>query len=500
MDPAAIASVLAEDGVVETSECETTDIYLLPPHEDPETCTSWLRMRNRDGHYTLMFEETVCDADVMISPRIKFEVGVRIFGGLMALGYEGGAIMKRRSREWSDELLSVKVDWIEGLDRSFTQIQGKVRAAVVEAGSKLGLDGTYIPHSYIEQVQFEEMTEELRHMTARDERHVRARGRARRLYPPDPIGRTAVRDERRAADEPRRRSFTVGNNAQKASKGSRARATPRELAAPGAVRGRGRGGGGRGRRGCSEAAGSFARRRRARRAATAGGLRSRGVGSRPHPGPVATRARRARRRDGAPGGAFARGRPPVSPFDRKPVTTRVITWAIGGGARDVPRQEGPKSLRTARVAPGMISRPYSARRREPSPRGSARESRGPRTARSRPGEDGRVWIGRREPPGGVRGLRRKRVGVSRARVARSGYESSSPRVASARRIPAGVPDGFSTEARANFDAEYRARDECHGAPPRGERKWKTTLLAVRRRRDVRDAKIGAAVPPRRIDG
>ena len=165
MDPEKIRSVLNQDECAETKECETTDIYLLPPHEDPETCTSWLRMRNRDGHYTLMFEETVCDGDVMISPRIKFEVGVRILGGLMALGYEVGAIMKRRSREWSDELISVKIDWIEGLDRSFTQIQGKVRAAVVEAGSKLGLDGTYIPHSYIEQVQLEEMTEELRHIT-----------------------------------------------------------------------------------------------------------------------------------------------------------------------------------------------------------------------------------------------------------------------------------------------------------------------------------------------
>ena len=165
VDPEKIRSVLNQDECAETKECETTDIYLLPPHEDPETCTSWLRMRNRDGHYTLMFEETVCDGDVMISPRIKFEVGVRILGGLMALGYEVGAIMKRRSREWSDELISVKIDWIEGLDRSFTQIQGKVRAAVVEAGSKLGLDGTYIPHSYIEQVQLEEMTEELRHIT-----------------------------------------------------------------------------------------------------------------------------------------------------------------------------------------------------------------------------------------------------------------------------------------------------------------------------------------------
>ena len=160
-----IREVLSKEGYQEGKEMETTDIYLLPPHEDPETCNSWLRMRNTDGHYTLVFEETVCDGDVMISPRIKFEVGVRILGGLMALGYEVGAIMKRRSREWSDEILSVKVDWIEGLDRSFTQIQGKVRAAVEEAGKKLGLEGTYIPHSYIEQVQLEEITEELQTMT-----------------------------------------------------------------------------------------------------------------------------------------------------------------------------------------------------------------------------------------------------------------------------------------------------------------------------------------------
>ena len=35
---------------------ETYDIYLLPPGEDPEACQSYLRMRNRDGKYKLMFE------------------------------------------------------------------------------------------------------------------------------------------------------------------------------------------------------------------------------------------------------------------------------------------------------------------------------------------------------------------------------------------------------------------------------------------------------------
>lgn len=313
VDPAAIASVLAEDGVVETSECETTDIYLLPPHEDPETCTSWLRMRNRDGLYTLMFEETMCDGDVMISPRIKFEVGVRILGGLMALGYEVGAIMKRRSREWSDELLSVKVDWIEGLDRSFTQIQGKVRAAVVEAGSKLGLDGTYIPHSYIEQVQFEEMTEELRHMTAEMKDTFVLAARAPGVYPPDPIERTASGGYMTAAPRHLDGHSSVMNSAQKASKGARARRGESVTRLQDAVRGRGRGGGGAGRGGRPGSRnGSFGGDGDAFGGDGEDGSFSRG-GSPPAPGPGHARSPRALARDGAPGGAFARGRPPVSP-------------------------------------------------------------------------------------------------------------------------------------------------------------------------------------------
>jgi len=159
-----IKAVLGSDCQI-TAEVETADIYLLPPNEDPETCTSWLRMRNRDGHYTLMFAETVTDGPIMISPRIKFEVGVRILGGLMALGYVVGAIMKRRSKEYSDDLLTIKVDWVEGLDRSFVQVQGRLRSAVEEAGRKLGLEGTYIPHSYIEQVQLEQLTKELTLLT-----------------------------------------------------------------------------------------------------------------------------------------------------------------------------------------------------------------------------------------------------------------------------------------------------------------------------------------------
>lgn len=47
-------AVLSEDFKERTEE--TYDIYLLPPGEDPEACQSYLRMRNRDGKYNLMFE------------------------------------------------------------------------------------------------------------------------------------------------------------------------------------------------------------------------------------------------------------------------------------------------------------------------------------------------------------------------------------------------------------------------------------------------------------
>ena len=59
-------------------DSDTYDIYLLPPGEDVETCSSWLRMRNRDGRYNLMFEEWVTDGPFIISPRITFEVSPAI--------------------------------------------------------------------------------------------------------------------------------------------------------------------------------------------------------------------------------------------------------------------------------------------------------------------------------------------------------------------------------------------------------------------------------------
>mmetsp|Transcript_27853 Transcript_27853/g.33811 ORF Transcript_27853/g.33811 Transcript_27853/m.33811 type:complete len:609 (+) Transcript_27853:414-2240(+) len=159
------------DGEVDRQEQETLDIYLLPPNEDPETCQTWLRMRNRDGKYSLMFEEFVTEGPFIISPRISFEVSVRVLGGLMALGYKMKIVMRRRSVVYSDQSLTIKLDNIEGMARTYIQIQGKDRDKVAQAGTALGLDGTYSPHSYIEQVQLENLTSDFKRVT----REIRSR-------------------------------------------------------------------------------------------------------------------------------------------------------------------------------------------------------------------------------------------------------------------------------------------------------------------------------------
>ncbi|KAG2492795.1 hypothetical protein HYH03_008955 [Edaphochlamys debaryana] len=239
--------------VTQRKEVDIYDIYLLPPNEDPETCQSWLRMRNRDGRYSLMFEEWVSEGPFIISPRISFEVSVRILGGLMALGYEIGTIMKRTSTilavapkpaagsgsgsgsampipplqgapsgsgpsgsgpsgtsagpvpdsstspiaaavstaaaaaaaeapaspaplppvapspaphgpAATAEELTVKLDDVDGLGR-FVQLLGRDRDRVAALGRDLGLEGSYIPRSYIEQVQLDKLTAEFQTVT-----------------------------------------------------------------------------------------------------------------------------------------------------------------------------------------------------------------------------------------------------------------------------------------------------------------------------------------------
>ncbi|GAB2226520.1 hypothetical protein Drorol1_Dr00022330 [Drosera rotundifolia] len=154
-----IKSVISEE-YTEAVE-QTYDIYLLPPGEDPESCQSYLRMRNRDGKYNLMFEEWVTDSPFIISPRITFEVSVKLLGGLMALGYTIATILKRNSHVFTDDKVTVKIDRLEQLNRHYVQVQGKDRSSVQHVAEQLGLQGSYIPRAYIEQIQLEKLVNEV---------------------------------------------------------------------------------------------------------------------------------------------------------------------------------------------------------------------------------------------------------------------------------------------------------------------------------------------------
>jgi hypothetical protein len=68
------------------------------------------------------FQEWVTDNPFVISPRITFEVSVRLLGGLMALGYTIATILKRNSHVFSDDRVCVKLDWLEQLNRHYVQV------------------------------------------------------------------------------------------------------------------------------------------------------------------------------------------------------------------------------------------------------------------------------------------------------------------------------------------------------------------------------------------
>lgn len=113
---------------MQEEEIEVHDIFLLPPGEDPQGCQSWLRMRNKEGRYSLMFAEYVVNDPFIVSPRVSFEVPVRILGGLMALGYTIGSIMSRTSFRLVCKGICVKWDRVDKLG-CFVQVQGERRCA-----------------------------------------------------------------------------------------------------------------------------------------------------------------------------------------------------------------------------------------------------------------------------------------------------------------------------------------------------------------------------------
>lgn len=89
-------------------------------------------------------QEWVTDSPFIISPRITFEVSVRLLGGLMALGYTIATILKRSSHIFSDGRVCVKTDWLEQLNRKYTQVRIYLMPIFVGLSSYVMVSGSYL--------------------------------------------------------------------------------------------------------------------------------------------------------------------------------------------------------------------------------------------------------------------------------------------------------------------------------------------------------------------
>ncbi|KAF5449442.1 hypothetical protein F2P56_029886 [Juglans regia] len=134
---------------------------------EPDLQTAHIKIINKFNPFngfqspTYILKEWVTDNPFVISPRITFGVSVRLLGGLMALGYTIAAILKRSSHVFSDDRVCVKIDWLEQLNRHYVQVQGKDRLVVKYVAEQLGMEGSYIPRTYIEQIQLEKLVNEV---------------------------------------------------------------------------------------------------------------------------------------------------------------------------------------------------------------------------------------------------------------------------------------------------------------------------------------------------
>ncbi|EGC33448.1 uridine kinase [Dictyostelium purpureum] len=131
------------------------DIYLIPPNTTFSQTSScdWIRVRNYDGQYSIMFSEEIKEGPFIISPRVDFVVGVNMLGGLMSLGYQMVAIIHRKSTIFKDGKIIISYDELEELGQTYVQIKGFDANSVQDAGKKLGLEDNYIQKSYIELYQ-----------------------------------------------------------------------------------------------------------------------------------------------------------------------------------------------------------------------------------------------------------------------------------------------------------------------------------------------------------
>ncbi|MCO5578178.1 hypothetical protein L7F22_032016 [Adiantum nelumboides] len=84
--------------------------------------------------------------------RLAIQVGKETLGGLLALGYQVAVSYKRESEIFDNGSISICIETVDDLDRSFVLVRGKDRKVVAAQASSLGMEGPWITKSYLELV------------------------------------------------------------------------------------------------------------------------------------------------------------------------------------------------------------------------------------------------------------------------------------------------------------------------------------------------------------
>jgi uridine kinase len=131
------------------------DIYLHPPGTAPHECNEWIRLRNLNGRYSVLFSQVEPSMDAhSVTRRVEFSVSVKTLGGLMGLGYQIGAVLHRESSELAhpDPKIVLSIDKIEQFGPDlYVQVKGPDKTKVARTWKELfQTEDVAIPGSYVD--------------------------------------------------------------------------------------------------------------------------------------------------------------------------------------------------------------------------------------------------------------------------------------------------------------------------------------------------------------
>ncbi|KAK9106111.1 hypothetical protein Scep_022955 [Stephania cephalantha] len=130
------------------------EMYLRPPSAREEARISdWIKVRQSGIRYYLSLgDQRFVDKNYIIRPKAEFEVGRMTLGGLLALGYIVVVSYKRASKTVYDGNISVSLETIDTLGRTFIVFRGTDRKVIGAEVRRIGIKGPWITKSYLELI------------------------------------------------------------------------------------------------------------------------------------------------------------------------------------------------------------------------------------------------------------------------------------------------------------------------------------------------------------